>query len=416
MEPVRIFLRNYGYPRHWSSSVRERLYAISFLVLMRNMWGKRLALRTSEQSIVSLPNLSCLWSHHLFPLSPRRLPFRVNPSPSCGRLLTRDTCVQSYGRIVQKVKLLKSLEQCRTNLVSKIMTKLSLLHSRENRSPSKRIPIPPDLQLLDHCQGFVLSQSSTRGSTQEGSLRKLREEAALAEEISQSSLKFQSQFVKYFDWIGAVDPPPPEAPLTTSSFPNSEISVRDLHEELVKSADMIASLESVLPMLLLYGKYCFVPSPSSSTSNGEESQRRLRVASSESCLQELTITAASQLEDLAVLVSYDVSDLSSPSPVAKIQETERADKSSHPSPPPLDPTPEDGKSLELSLTSLLSSQLPSAFHLSSEEESPHLSVQESGAGESLNRLRDNHRGVIQKTVLATQKFNCPYEFGSLPRR
>jgi hypothetical protein len=398
-------LQSFGYPRHWASSVRERLYAISFLVLMRNIWVSRLALRISEHSASSLPNLSCLWSRHLFPLSSKPLPSRVTTSRSHN--FTRDTCVQSYGRIIQKIKLLKSLERCRTHLLNKITTKLSLLHSKEgSQSPSKRITIPPDQQLLDHCTGFIMPQSM-RGSTQEGSLRKLREETATAEEMTQNSLKFQSLVVKYFDWIGEVDPSPRKAP--TSFALTSDTEERDFHEELTKSVDMIASLESVLPLLLLHGKYCFVPSSSSfsSTTSVEEPQRRSRAVSSELCLHELALIAASQLEDLSALGSNDEIAHSS----GEMESTPHAH-------PPLScPSLEQDKFLELSLASLLFPLPP---------QTPHPSVGslccvleagvEGGVGETLDRLRDNHRGVLQKTISATQKYNCPYEFGSLPRR
>jgi hypothetical protein len=326
--------------------------------------------------------MSYLWHQHLFPLSPRL----SESDPQVTYVANRDTCVQCYGRISQKVKLLKNLEQCQSRLVKRILKKLSLLNSsrqRGSQSPSKKLILPE--QLLDHCQGFVLPQVS-RGSSQEGALRMLRGEAAKVQEVSGAIVRAQQQFEKYLAWLGPI-----EAPEDVAMAREDE---KELASELALSVDMLASLEVALPSLLQVGKYNFDPS----TSGSEELQRRQRRVSTEVCLRQLSLLASSHLEEIS---SFDQQE---PLPSAENQ------KRGGPPQTQLAPDP----FLELSLASLLSANRMASQETFDSEHTPrlHSSPDSEGFDAALQSLRDNHREAIERTITTTKRYS-PYEFAAL---
>lgn len=319
---------------------------------MRNIEPKKRAFDIPEHCS-AFPNLSLLWCQHFFPLYPlATVAFPLIP--------TRDTNIQGYGRISQKLRLLKNLEQCHSRLLKKITTKLKHLLNQslsEGTSPDHRF-------LLEHCQGFLMPPSPS-GSSQEGSLRKLREEVRIVEELTEDSYRKQQYLEKYFEWVGVDASPSPEF-----SF---DSSTRSFSEELIQSAGMVASIESILPLLLVNKKYTFPP-PSN-----EENQKRSIKVSTDVCLRHLCLAAIQNLERMSP-TKCGLDGLDSEVTILPHIACRAI----------VDPN------LELSLSSFLC--LP-----------PQPSEEIERA---LHHLRQSNNEVIQKTIAATKKYSL-FEFDTL---
>jgi hypothetical protein len=121
---TRILL-SLGYNRCWYKSVQERLYAITWLSVISNMWGRKLSADIFK-TCRTFESISNLWCESLLVMKP---PLRMSDSLTTihdGNSAS-NSVTALYGRIGKKLKILRNLDNTRCRILSKIGAKLSAI-------------------------------------------------------------------------------------------------------------------------------------------------------------------------------------------------------------------------------------------------------------------------------------------------
>ena len=127
---ISMILISLGYKRCWCKSVQERLYAITWMSIISNFWGRRLT-QEIYHTCATFANISNLWHESTFRLRPSFHPNKTVTSSPAPSLVHTDAHAQRhaitslYGSINQKLKIFRSLDEIRCRLLSKIASKLA---------------------------------------------------------------------------------------------------------------------------------------------------------------------------------------------------------------------------------------------------------------------------------------------------
>lgn len=410
-----------GYVRNWSSSVRERLLAITWIVLNTNILGRKLVCYLYDKIRLEYPNISILWYQSLFPIIPRTISI-ISPITNLDNYNNRESSIQGYGRIIHKLKLLKDLEQCRLKLMRKIIEKFNEIKLNQEKEGIKTNVNINDEDFLTVCLGLILPDVLT-GSKQEGSLRMLRNEISKIEESICIVNETQVHMEKYLNWLGI---PEQDNILINLNLNNSTDEI-ELNNELLECIDMLASIESILPNILLNGHLPILNNDeiyqvnigyqsSIISNNNQNIHNNNEDKSTNNCIQKLCDIAENHL--FQINNNYNNSEHNE-NEESSIEE-EKKDKKEIKLITPSTLTTASTTTLLTELSSNQIIHLPFNIH---DETSIDLSMSSLFGISSLLEnnyemettlmsLRNSHSEVLQRTKNITKKYS-PYEFVSL---